>query len=68
LEPKEFVWPKTKKVGEAAAEAAVAFGIQVESPTFQNQDDTVLDRDKPLVAAGVKDGDSLELVSFGGGV
>lgn len=68
LEPKQFTWPKTKKVGEAAAEAAVAFGIQVESPTFQKQDDMVLDRDKPLVAAGVKDGDSLELVSFGGGV
>ncbi len=28
----------------------------------------VLDRTKPLVAAGVRDGDTLELVSAGGGV
>lgn len=67
-EPKQFTWPKTKKVGEAAAEAAAAFGITAESPTFQNQQDEILDRNKPLVAAGVRDGDKLELVSAGGGV
>lgn len=67
-EPKEFTWPKTMKVAEAAAEAALAFGLSSEAPTFQNEQDEILDRQKPLVAAGVKDGDTLELVSAGGGV
>lgn len=65
--PKTFTWPQTKKVGEAASEAAAAFGVSPEAPTFQKGDE-VLDRNKPLVAAGVRDGDTLELVSAGGGV
>jgi hypothetical protein len=67
VEPKQFTWPQTKKVGAAAAEAAAAFQIDVESPTFQKGDE-VLDREKTLVGAHVKDHDSLELVSAGGGV
>jgi len=67
-EPKDFTWPKTMKVGDAAREAATAFGLAAEDPTFQNAQDEILDRNKPLVAAGVHDGDSLELVSAGGGV
>lgn len=67
-EPKTFTWPKTKKVGEAADEAAVAFGLVAAEPSFQNADGEVLDRSKTLVAAGVRDGDVLELVSAGGGV
>jgi hypothetical protein len=67
VEPKQFTWAQTTKVGTAAAEAAVAFGIDVESPTFQKGEE-VLDRDKPLVAAHVKNHDTLELVSAGGGV
>jgi hypothetical protein len=67
-EPKTFTWPQTMKVGDAAAEAAAAFGIDAESATFQNSEDEVLDRQKPLVAAGVRDGDTLEFVSAGGGV
>ncbi len=67
-EPKTFTWHKTKKVGEAADEAAAAFGLVAEEPTFQNADGEVLDRSKPLVAAGVRDGDILDLVSAGGGV
>jgi hypothetical protein len=66
-EPKQFTWSKTMKVGDAAAEAATAFGVDAEAPTFQKGDD-VLDRKKPLVAEGVKEGDKLELVSAGGGV
>ncbi len=68
VEPKEFTWPKTKKVGEAAQEAAIAFGYEPSSPTFQNENEEVLDRNKPLVAEKVKDGDTLELVDSGGGV
>ncbi len=67
VEPKEFTWPQIKKVREAAAEAAAAFGIDVEAPTFQ-KDDEVLDREKTLVAAGLKNRDKVELVGAGGGV
>jgi hypothetical protein len=67
-EPKIFTWPQTMKVGDAAAEVAAAFGINAEAATFQNSSDEVLDRQKPLVAGGVRDGDKLELVSAGGGV
>jgi hypothetical protein len=67
IEPKHFTWPETRKVGVAAAEAAAAFKIDVEAPTFQ-KGDKVLDREKTLVGAGVKEHDTLELVSAGGGV
>jgi len=55
-------------VGDAADEAASEFGYEGGQPTFQNEQDEVLDRNKPLVAEKVKDGDSLELVDTGGGV
>lgn len=67
VEPKTFTWRITKKVGAAAAEAAAAFGVDVESPTFQKGDE-VLEREKTLQGAHVKDHDQLELVSAGGGV
>ena len=67
-DPKEFTWAKTTKVGVAADEAAAAFGLAAEEPSFQNTDGEVLDRAKPLVAEGVVDGDVLDLVSAGGGV
>lgn len=66
--PKLFTWAKTTKVGDAADEAARAFGLSAEEPTFQNAGKEVLDRGKPLVAEGVKDGDVVDLVSAGGGV
>jgi hypothetical protein len=67
VEPKQFTWPVNMKVGAAAAEAAAVFGVEVEAPTFE-KDDKVLDRDKTLAADGVKEHDTLELVSAGGGV
>jgi hypothetical protein len=67
-EPKNFTWAKTMRVGEAAALAAAAFGYEPGTPSFVNSEDEVLDRDKPLVAEGVRDGDRLELVDVGGGV
>ena len=66
--PKRFRWPLTKTVGEAADEAAKAFEYEAGSPTFQNDDDEVLDRGQTLKAAGVEDKDKLELVDVGGGV
>jgi hypothetical protein len=67
-DPRIFTWPQTMKVGEAASQAAHDFGYEPGTPSFQNADGEVLDRDKPLVAAGVRDGDELELVDVGGGV
>ena len=67
IEPKTFTWAKTMKVGDAAKEAARAFGYEGGSPTFQKGED-ILDRNKPLVAEKVHDGDVLDLVDAGGGV
>lgn len=67
-DPKEFTWPRSLRVGEAAAQAAAEFGHAPGNPTFRNADGDILDRDRPLVAAGVRDGDKLELVDVGGGV
>lgn len=67
VEPRDFSFRKNLSVGEAAAEAAATLGFQANSPSFQKGDE-VLDRNKRLVAAGVRDGDLLELVDVGGGV
>jgi hypothetical protein len=69
-EPMTFTWGKTIKVGEAAREAATAFGYQGGNPGLQTTGNPprVLDNDKPLVAEHVRDGDELELVDTGGGV
>lgn len=67
-DPKEFSWPKTMKVEDAAREAADAFGHQGGSPSLQNEEGDVLDRQKPFVAESVEDGDRLELVDVGGAV
>jgi hypothetical protein len=55
------------KVGDAAKQAAEAFGYAAGSPTFQKGQD-ILDRNKPLVAEKIQDGDVLDLVDAGGGV
>jgi hypothetical protein len=67
-DPRPFTWPKSKKVGEAAKEAAQAFGYEAGNPSFQNAAGVVLDRNKPLAGEHVKDGDRLDLVDVGGGV
>ena len=69
-EQKAFDWTQTKKVGEAAREAATAFGYEGATPGFQTTETPArqLDNDKPLVAEHVKSGDVLELVDLGGGV
>lgn len=69
-EPKKFVWQKTMTVGDAAKEAAAAFGYQAGKPGLQTDGNPprVLDNNKPLVAEHVKDGDQLEIVDTGGGV
>ena len=66
--PKRFRWPTSLTVGAAADEAAKAFKYEAGTPTFQNEDDEVLDRQQTLKAAGVEDKDELTLVDTGGGV
>jgi hypothetical protein len=69
-ESKTFTWRKTTRVGDAAKEAATAFGYQAGTPGFQTSGEPprVLDNNKPLVAEHVRDGDELEIVDTGGGV
>ena len=67
-EPKKFTWSKSLKVGVAADEAAKAFHYEAGNPTFVDKGDHVLDRDKTLFEAGVRDFDKLELTDKGGGV
>lgn len=62
-----FTWSKHLTVGEAAAEAAAAFGYSGGQPTLA-KDGKPLDRSKQLVAEHIKDGDVLELIDAGGGV
>ena len=67
-EGKEFTWKKSVKVGDAAREAAAAFGLIGGTPTLLDEEGRVLDRNRPLVAEGVRDGAKLELVDVGGAV
>lgn len=62
-------WSWTAKVADAAEEAAKEFGHpNPETVTFMNAEEEVLQREKTLRAAGVEDGDELELVDTTGGV
>jgi hypothetical protein len=56
------------KVGEAAKEAASAFGFSGGNPTFMNAKGQVLRRDETLAGAHVQEDARLELVDIGGGV
>jgi hypothetical protein len=69
-QPKTFTWAKTMKVGDAAKEAATAFGYAAGNPGLQTLDTPPrpLDNNKPLVAEHLKDGDELEITDTGGGV
>jgi hypothetical protein len=68
--PKEFIWRKTLKVGEAAREAATAFGYTGGNPGLQTEGHPprVLDNNKTLAQERVHDGEKLELIDTGGGV
>lgn len=65
--PKHFRWQEEMTVGEAAADAAAAFDYAPGQPTLA-KDGVTLDRSETLKAAGVRNGDKLELVDIGGGV
>lgn len=65
--PKTFKWDENLLVSAAAAEAAQAFDYSGGTPAL-SKNGQVLDPNKSLVQAGVKDGDTLELLDKGGGV
>jgi hypothetical protein len=68
--PKEFFWRRYLLVGDAAKDAAKAFGYAAGNPGLQTFADPpkVLDNNKTLDAAHVHCGEKLELVDTGGGV
>jgi hypothetical protein len=70
VDPREFMFEKSMTVKEAAGEAAKAFGYRANTPGFQTTTTPPeeLPEDKTLVAAGVRDGETLELIDTGGGV
>ena len=65
---RKFTWPKSLSVGEAAQQAAQAFGYEAGTPTFRTKNGQVLGREKTLIEAGIRDFDELELTDRGGGV
>jgi hypothetical protein len=69
-QPKEFNWRKTLRVGEAAREAATAFGYQGGNPGLQTTGNPprVLDNNRTLAEEHVHNGEKLELIDTGGGV
>jgi hypothetical protein len=67
-EEKKFTWKVMMLVGAAADEAARAFGYEGGTPSLQNKDGRVLDRQKSLFEEHVHNHDALELVDTGGGV
>jgi hypothetical protein len=68
--PKEFTWRETLKVGEAAREAANAFGYTGGTPGLQTEGHRprVLDNNMTLEQEHVHNGEKLELIDTGGGV
>jgi hypothetical protein len=70
VDPRPFTFRKSVTVRQAAAEAAKAFGYRANTPGFQTTTSPPeeLPEDKTLVAAGVRDGETLQLIDTGGGV
>lgn len=67
-DPMSFTFRRNDTVGEAARQAADAFGYQGGNPSLATDEQVVLDRAKTLAGAHVRDGDVLHLVDVGGGV
>jgi hypothetical protein len=65
---KEFQWPASKTIGEAAAEASKAFDYArpPDVPHLQDSNDLVLQQADTFAKIGAKDGDSFFLIAIGG--
>lgn len=68
-EGKSFTWPLDLTVGQAAQQAATAFGYQGGNPTLGRlAPDITFDRTKTLQQEHVHEHEKLELLDVGGGV
>ena len=67
-EPKVFTWPLTLTVGQAAKEAADAFGYHQSSNPTLGHGNVTFDRNKTLEQEHVHNHEELELLDVGGGV
>jgi hypothetical protein len=65
--PKEFTWPLTLTIGEAATQAAAAFEYSGQNLTLSHGG-KFFPRTETLKAAHIHDGEKLDLISAGGGV
>jgi hypothetical protein len=65
--PRRFTWKPETLVGEAADEAAEKFKYQPGAVSLA-KGGRAFNRDETLKHAGVRDGDTLDLVDVGGGV
>jgi hypothetical protein len=67
-DPRTFEFRRTETVRDSARAAADSFGYESGNPSFETERHVVLNRDKTLAEAGVRDGERLHLVDVGGGV
>lgn len=67
-EPKTFTWSLNLTVGQAAQEAALAFGYQPGGNPTLGHGNKVFDRNKTLEQEHVHEHEELELLDVGGGV
>jgi hypothetical protein len=67
-EPKLFTWPLTLTVGQAAKEAADAFGYSQSSNPTLGRGNHTFDRNKTLEQEHIHNNEELELLDVGGGV
>ena len=68
VDGKTFTFRVNLKVGEAAGEAALAFGYPPGTKATFKKDGKVLDAGKTLHEAHIHTGEKLDLVDTGGGV
>jgi len=63
---KEFQWPASKTIGEAAVEASKAFDYArpPDIPHFQDLEDLVLQQSDTFTKLGTRDGDSFLLIAL----
>ena len=63
---KEFEWPASKTIGEAAVEASKAFDYArpPDIPHFQDLEDLVLQQSDTFAKLGTRDGDGFYLIAL----
>lgn len=69
-DPREFSYNRGTKVGDAAEEAAQAYGFATDTQTwtFMLESEEVLDPNSTLASEDIEDDDTVTLTDFGRGV